>query len=194
MLYYASNSGPNVAYSSSIREAWTKVVDEALSKGGVAEACWPLCLHLDKAALERLESGAESIGDEDVARALLAASSKGATEPALLNAYDHLLSKNGAVSQSPKLRLHLLRSVLVILHQWAMSLFAHRMSTSAYRPSIILDAAKRYMSEVSEVQRLDLPQMHQQTEAVYSGFQEIEESLRHKSPLRVTDQVLISCF
>uniref|UniRef100_A0A3N7FRR8 Uncharacterized protein n=1 Tax=Populus trichocarpa TaxID=3694 RepID=A0A3N7FRR8_POPTR len=31
------------------------------------------CLHLEKAALERLESGIETVGDEDVARALLAA-------------------------------------------------------------------------------------------------------------------------
>ncbi|KAJ4843720.1 hypothetical protein Tsubulata_012870 [Turnera subulata] len=139
---------------------------------------------------ERLESGVESVGDEDVARALLAAC-KGATEP-VLNTYDQLLS-NGALLPSPNLRLRLLRSVLVILREWSMSVFAQRMGTSATGASLILrgtlspeqttvinqgicdkitSTANRYMTEV---RRLPLPQSR--TEAVYRGFRELEESL-----------------
>ncbi|KAE8719630.1 NUP155 protein [Hibiscus syriacus] len=95
----------------------------------------PLCLHLEKAALERVEPGIESVGDEDVGRALLAAC-KGAAEPAL-NTYDQLLS-NGAILSSSNLRLHLLRSVQVVLREWAMSVFAQRMGTTAVGASLIL--------------------------------------------------------
>lgn len=84
---------------------------------------------------ERSELGVESIGDEDVPRALLAAC-KGATEP-VLNTYDQLLS-NGAILPSPKLKLRLLRSVLVVLREWAMSVFAQRIGTSATGASLIL--------------------------------------------------------
>lgn len=77
----------------------------------------------------------ESVGDEDVARALLAAC-KGATEP-VLNTYDQLLS-SGAILPSSKLRLRLLRSVLAVLREWAMSVFAQRMGTSATGASLIL--------------------------------------------------------
>ncbi|KAF2305617.1 hypothetical protein GH714_007071 [Hevea brasiliensis] len=208
MLYFANYSGD--ADSSIIRETWARLIDQALSSGGIAEACsvlkrvgshmYPgdgavlpldtLCLHLEKAALERLESGVESVGDEDVARALLAAC-KGATEP-VLNAYDQLLS-NGAILPSPNLRLRLLRSVLVVLREWAMSVFAQRMGTTTSGASLILggtfsqeqttvinqgirdkitSAANRYMTEV---RRLPLPQS--KTEAVYRGFRELEESL-----------------
>ncbi|KAB1205824.1 hypothetical protein CJ030_MR7G027991 [Morella rubra] len=208
MLYFANYSGD--ADSSIVRETCARLIDQALSRGGIAEACsvlkrvgshiYPgegavlpldtLCLHLEKAALERSESGVESVGDEDVARALLAAC-KGATEP-VLNTYDQLLS-NGAILPSPKLRLRLLRSVLVVLREWAMSVFAQRIGTSATGASLILggtfsleqtavinqgvrdkitSAANRYMTEV---RRLALPQS--QTEAVYRGFRELEESL-----------------
>lgn len=208
MLYFASYSGdPD---SSMVRETWARLIDQALSRGGVAEACSvlkrfgshiylgdgaglpldTLCLHLEKAALERQESGVESVGDEDVARALLAAC-KGATEP-VLNTYDQLLT-SGAILPSPNLRLRLLRSVLVILREWAMSLFAQRMGTSATGASLILggtfsgeqravinqgvrdkisSAANRYMTEV---RRLALPQHY--TEPVFQGFRELEESL-----------------
>ncbi|KAJ6988237.1 hypothetical protein NC653_021232 [Populus alba x Populus x berolinensis] len=138
MLYFASYSGD--ADSSIVRETWARLIDQALSRGGVVEACsvlkrvgsymYPgdgallpldtLCLHLEKAALERLESGVETVGDEDIARALLAAC-KGAIEP-VLNTYDQLLS-NGAILPSPNLRLRLLRSVLVVIREWAMSVF-----------------------------------------------------------------------
>ncbi|GFS40515.1 nucleoporin 155 [Actinidia rufa] len=208
MLYFANYSGDTD--SSIVRETWARLMDQALSRGGIAEACavlkrvgshvYPgdgavlpldtLCLHLEKAALERLVSGVESVGDEDVARALLAAC-KGAMEP-VLNSYDQLLS-NGAILPSPNLRLRLLRSVLVVLHEWAMSVYAQRMSTSTTGASLILggtfspeqttifnqgdrdkitSAANRYMTEV---QRLALPQS--QKEAVYRGFRDLEESL-----------------
>ncbi|XVF43562.1 hypothetical protein PTKIN_Ptkin02bG0049800 [Pterospermum kingtungense] len=208
MLYFANYSGD--ADSSFIRETWARLIDQALSRGGVAEACsvlrrvgsraYPgdgailpldtLCLHLEKAALERVESGTESVGDEDVARGLLAAC-KGAAEP-VLNTYDQLLS-NGAIFPSPNLRLRFLRSVLVILREWTMSVFAQRMGTSTTGASLILggtfsreqttvlnqgirdkitSAANRYMTEL---RRLALPQSR--TEAVFRGFRELEESL-----------------
>lgn len=81
-----------------------------------------LCLHHEKAALERSVSGSEAVGDENVARALLAAC-KDAPEP-VLNTYDKLLSS--AILPSPTLRLRLLRSVLVLLREWLMSVFAQR--------------------------------------------------------------------
>ncbi|XP_050231791.1 nuclear pore complex protein NUP155 isoform X2 [Mercurialis annua] len=208
MLYFANYSGD--ADSSIVKETWGRLIDQALSRGGIAEACsvlkkvgshmYPgdgailpldtLCLHLEKAALERLESGIEAVGDEDVARALLAAC-KGAIEP-VLNAYDQLLS-NGAILPSPNLRLRLLRSVLLILREWAMSILAQRMGTTTSGASLILggtlsrqqtmsinqgirdkitSASNRYMTEV---RRLPLPQT--KTEAVYRGFRELEESL-----------------
>lgn len=80
-------------------------------------------------------SGAESVGDEDIPRALLAAC-KGAVEP-VLNAYDQLLS-SGAVLPIPNLRLRLLRSVLALLREWALSVFAQGMSTSVTGASLIL--------------------------------------------------------
>ncbi|KAF7808616.1 nuclear pore complex protein NUP155 [Senna tora] len=207
MLYFANYTGD--ADSSILRETWARLIDQALSRGGIAEACsvlkrvgpriYPgdgavipldtICLHLEKAALERLSSGVETVGDEDVARALLSAC-KGAAEP-VLNTYDQLLS-NGAILPSPNLRLRMLRSVLVVLREWAMSVVAQRIGTSPTGASLILSggfslertvvnqgardkiasAANRYMTEV---RRLALPQS--QTEAVYRGFKELEESL-----------------
>ncbi|KAK4423387.1 Nuclear pore complex protein [Sesamum alatum] len=213
MLYFASYSGD--ADSSIVRETWARLIDQALSRGGIAEACavlkrvgshvFPgdgamlpldtLCLHLEKAAQERVIAGVEPVGDEDIARALLAAC-KGAIEP-VLNTYDQLLS-NGAILPSPSLRLRLLRSVLAVLREWAMSIFAQKMGTSAAGASLILggpfslghttvlnqgvrdkitSAANRYMTEV---RRLPLPQ--NQTEAVYRGFRELEESLLSPFP------------
>lgn len=80
-------------------------------------------------------SGAEIVGDEDVARALMAAC-KGAAEP-VLNTYDQLLS-SGAVLLSPTLKLRLLRSVLVVLREWAVSVSSLGMSTSPIGASLIL--------------------------------------------------------
>ncbi|KAK4350075.1 hypothetical protein RND71_029388 [Anisodus tanguticus] len=213
MLYFASYSGD--ADSSIVRETWARLIDQALMKGGIAEACavlkrvgshvYPgdgavlpfdtLCLHLEKAALEQVVSGAESVGDEDIPRALLAAC-KGAVEP-VLNTYDQLLS-SGAVLPTPNLRLRLLRSVLALLREWALSVFAQGMGTSVTGASLILggtlslgqtavvnqgartkitSTANRYMTEV---RRLPLPQ--NQTEAVYRGFRELEESLLSPFP------------
>ncbi|KAL9252870.1 Nuclear pore complex protein NUP155-like protein [Drosera capensis] len=208
MLHFASYSGDTD--SSIVRETWARLIDQALSQGGIAEACsvlkrvgshvYPgdgavlpletLCLHLEKTAMERLTSGVEFVGDEDVARALLAAC-KGAVEP-VLNTYDQLLS-SGAILTSPLLKLRLLRSVLAVLREWAMSVLAQKMGTTAFGASLILggsfspeqtavinqgvrdkitSASNRYMTEV---RRLPLPQ--NQTEAVYRGFRDLEESL-----------------
>lgn len=169
-------------------------------------------------------SGAEPVGDEDVPRALLAAC-KGAIEP-VLNTYDQLLS-SGAILPSPSLRLRILRSVLAVLREWAMTVFAQRMGTSAAGASLILggpfalgqttvvnqsvrdkitSASNRSVlfpstlifyflflrfcrinfivlqkfRYMTEVRRLPLPQ--NQTEAVYRGFRELEESLLSPYP------------
>ncbi|XP_076952378.1 nuclear pore complex protein NUP155-like [Bidens hawaiensis] len=207
MLYFASYSGDTD--SSVVRDTWARLMDQALSNGGIAEACsvlkrigshvYPgdsavlpldtLCLHLEKAALDRMVSGAEIVGDEDVPRALMAAC-KGSVEP-VLNTYDQLSS--GAVLLSPTLKLRLLRSVLVVLREWSVSTSARGMGSSPIGASLILrspfsvdqrtainhgirdkitSAANRYMTEV---RRLALPQG--QTDAVYRGFKELEESL-----------------
>ncbi|KAL5210921.1 hypothetical protein ABZP36_006544 [Zizania latifolia] len=208
ILNFANYSGD--ADSKIVREIWARFLDQALTRGGVAEACsvmkrigskldpadgacLPLdiiCLHLEKAALDRLSSGEELVGDEDVARALLGAC-KGLPEP-VLAVYDQLLS-NGAIVPSLNLKLRLLRSVLAILREWGMSVIAHKLGTTTAGASFFLDGtfslnqtgalnqgirdkiislANRYMTEV---RRLNLPQS--QTENVYRGFRELEEKL-----------------
>ncbi|ONL95249.1 Nuclear pore complex protein NUP155 [Zea mays] len=208
MLSFANYSGD--ADSKIVREVWARLLDQALTKGGVAEACsvvkrvgskldpadgacLPLdiiCLHLEKAAVDRLSSGEELVGDDDVARALLGAC-KGLPGP-VLSVYDHLLS-NGAIIPSLNLKLRLLRSVLAILREWGISVIAHRLGTTSAGASFFLDGtfslnqtgtanqgardkiislANRYMTEV---RRLNLPQ--NQTENVYRGFRELEEKL-----------------
>lgn len=208
MLSFANYSGD--ADSKIVREIWARLLDQALTRGGVAEACsvvkrvgskldpadgtcLPLeiiCLHLEKAALDRLSSGEELVGDDDVARALLGAC-KGFPEP-VLAVYDQLLS-NGAIMPSLNLKLRLLRSVLAILREWGMSVIAHRLGTTSSGASFFFDGsfslnqtgtanqgardkivslANRYMTEV---RRLNLPQ--NQTENVYRGFCELEEKL-----------------
>ncbi|XP_047330000.1 nuclear pore complex protein NUP155-like isoform X2 [Impatiens glandulifera] len=213
MLYFANYSGDTD--NSIIRETWARLMDQALSKSGIAEACAvlkrvgsnvylgdgavvlpldSLCLHLEKAALERSTSGAESVGDEDIARALLAAC-KGAIEP-VLNSYDQLLS-NGAILPSATLRLRMLRSVLVVLREWAMSTLgtnsragASLINSRSFLPDQttalnqgtrdkITSAANRYMTEV---RRLPLPQ--NQTEGVYRCFKELEEFVLSPYPYR----------
>ncbi|CAL0312408.1 unnamed protein product [Lupinus luteus] len=207
MLYFANYSGG--ADSNIVRETWARLIDQAISRGGIAEACSVLkrvgphiylgdgavlpfdtiCLHLEKAGLERLNSGVEIVGDEDVARALLGAC-KGAAEP-VLDTYNQLLS-SGTILSSPNLRLRILRSVLVILREWAMSVYSQRVATSTAGSPLTLrggfsfertgasqgvrdkitSSANRCMTEV---RRLALPQ--NQTEVVYRGFKELEESL-----------------
>ncbi|PKU85184.1 nuclear pore complex protein NUP155 [Dendrobium catenatum] len=208
MLNFANYSGD--ADSKIVRETWARLVDQALSRGGIAEACavlkrvgsnlYPvdgsfipldaLCLHLEKAALERLSSGIEVVGDEEIARGLLAAC-RGRPE-AILSVYDQLLS-NGAIVPSQNLRLRLLRSVLVVLREWVMLVLANKLGTtttgasymfggaSALEQTSILQkgirdkiasATNRYMTEV---RRLALPQS--QIEPIYQGFKELEEKL-----------------
>jgi nuclear pore complex protein Nup155 len=184
MLSFANYSGD--ADSKIVREIWARLLDQALTRGGVAEACsvvkrvgskldpadgacLPLdiiCLHLEKAAMvmcifylycmlrltvralnwaltlssfylqDRLSSGEELVGDEDVARALLGAC-KGLPEP-VLALYDQLLS-NGAIIPSLNLKLRLLRSVLAILREWGMSVIAHRLGTTSAGASFFFD-------------------------------------------------------
>ncbi|KAL8150748.1 hypothetical protein V2J09_020556 [Rumex salicifolius] len=213
ILYFANYTGD--ADHGIIRETWARLIDQALSEGGIAEACsvlkrvgshiYPgegavlpletLCLHLEKAALERSTSGQEHIGEEDVPRALLAVC-QGAAEP-VLNTYEQLLS-NRAILTSSVLRLRLLHSVLVVLREWALSIFAQRMGTSAIGASLMLagtfsleqasfvnqgvrdrvtSAANRYMTEVK---RLPLPESEKN--AVYRGFRDLEESLISPHP------------
>ncbi|CAI9296952.1 unnamed protein product [Lactuca saligna] len=207
MLYFASYSGDTD--SNIVRDTWARLMDQAVSKGGIAEACsvlkrigshvYPgdsavlpldtLCLHLEKAALERVVTGVEGVGDEDVARALMAAC-KGAVEP-VLNTYDQLLA-SGVILLSPTLKLRLLRSVLVVVREWAVSVSATGTGAASIGGSLlrgtfsmdqraaihhgirdkIASAANRY---VTEVRRLNLPQS--QIETVYRGFKELEESL-----------------
>lgn len=77
----------------------------------------------------------EGVGDEDVARALMAAC-KGAVEP-VLNTYDQLLS-SGVILLSPTLKLRLLRSVLVVVREWAVSVFATRTGAASIGGSLFL--------------------------------------------------------
>uniref|UniRef100_A0A0E0LAV3 Uncharacterized protein n=1 Tax=Oryza punctata TaxID=4537 RepID=A0A0E0LAV3_ORYPU len=116
---------------------------------------------------DRLSSGEELVGDEDVARALLGAC-KGLPEP-VLAVYDQLLS-NGAIVPSLNLKLRLLRSVLAILREWGMTVIAHKLGTTTAGASFFLDGtfslnqtwslnqgvrdkisslANRYMAEIS---------------------------------------------
>ncbi|XP_043693925.1 nuclear pore complex protein NUP155-like isoform X2 [Telopea speciosissima] len=208
MLYFVNYSED--ADNSIVRETWARLIDQALLRGGIVEACavlkkvgssvYPgdgaglpldtLSLHLEKAALERSVSRAELVGDEDVAKALLSAC-KGSAE-LVLNTYDQLLL-NGTILLSPNLKLRLLHSVLVVLREWAMSVLGQRMGTTDTAASLnlggalslkktavinrgvcdkIASASNRYLTEV---RCLALPQS--QTEAVYQGFRELEESL-----------------
>ncbi|KAI7993189.1 Nuclear pore complex protein NUP155 [Camellia lanceoleosa] len=159
MSDFANYSGD--ADSIIVRETWARLIDQALSRGGIAEAC---------AVLKRVGSHVYP-GD----RAVLPLDTL-----CLHLEKDALLLSTGAILPSPNLRLRLLRSVLVILCEWAMSVFAQRMNTSDTRASLILggtfsleqtaifnegvrdkitSAVNRYMTEV---QRLALPQRTKQ--------------------------------
>ena len=84
----------------------------------------------------RLSSGEELIGDDDVPRALLGAC-KGHAEP-VLAVYDQLLS-NGAIMPSLNLKLRLLRSVLAILREWGMSVIAQKLGSTSVGVSFLFD-------------------------------------------------------
>ena len=77
---------------------------------------------------ERSKAGIELVGDEDVARSLLAAC-KGSAE-LVLHIYDQILA-NSTIVASPNLRLRLLRSALAVLREWAASGAAQRAGPSA---------------------------------------------------------------
>ncbi|KAJ3674127.1 hypothetical protein LUZ60_006119 [Juncus effusus] len=190
-----------------VSETWARLLNQALSTGGVKEACSVLkrvgpklydgdgaclpldsvCLHLEKAALERLTKGIELTGDDDVARALLA-TCHNAYEP-VVSVYDKLLS-NGAIVPSLSLKLRLFRSVLSVLRDWALTLTASG-SVQSYsgafwmdRTAVINQGVKDKIVTLSnkymtEVRRLPLPQ--NQTEPVSLGFRELEEQLLNPS-------------
>jgi nuclear pore complex protein Nup155 len=84
---------------------------------------------------DRLSSGEELVGDDDVARALLGAC-KGLRP--VLAVYDQLLS-NGAIIPSLNLKLRVLRSVLAILREWGISVIAHMIGTTSAGASFFLD-------------------------------------------------------
>ncbi|PWZ25238.1 Nuclear pore complex protein NUP155 [Zea mays] len=85
--------------------------------------------------MDRLSSGEELVGDDDVARALLGAC-KGLRP--VLAVYDQLLS-NGAIIPSLNLKLRVLRSVLAILREWGISVIAHMIGTTSAGASFFLD-------------------------------------------------------
>ncbi|KAG6548318.1 hypothetical protein Mapa_010184 [Marchantia paleacea] len=129
--------------NSVMRETWTRLLDQAIKLGGIAEACsvlrrvgpqlYPggggslpldsICLHLERAAQDRSASGIEVVGEEDIGRALLLAC-KGAAEP-VQRTYDRLLA-SGAILPSPPMRLQMLRSVLYVMREWARQVLSEQ--------------------------------------------------------------------
>lgn len=198
-----------------MRDTWARLLDQALLLGGVVEACAVLrrvgpqlfpgdggslpldtiCLHLEKAAQERVSSGKEAVGDEDIARALVTAC-KDSAEP-VQRTYERLLA-TGSALPSPLLRLRMLRSVLTVLREWALSALAQQMGNGTAGNFLVVRgvlsleqtalisqglkdtltvSANRYMTEV---RRLPLPPS--QVEIVYQGFKELEDMLMGASP------------
>lgn len=98
---------------------------------------------------ERLSSGIEVVGDEEIARSLLAAC-RGRPEP-VLAVYEQLLS-NGAIVPSQHLRLRLLRSVLVVLREWVMSVLADKLGTTTSGASFMFGGASA-LEQTSVIQR-----------------------------------------
>ncbi|XP_042443398.1 nuclear pore complex protein NUP155-like isoform X2 [Zingiber officinale] len=129
------------------------ILCEALSRGGVAEACsvvkrvgsniytgveGRLSLEIIYLHLEMAASQCMNILQTGLiirARALLAACK---VEPKpVLSTYDQLLSY-GAILPSPNLKLRCLRSILAVLCEWVGSVFAHSLGTTAVGASPIL--------------------------------------------------------
>ncbi|KAL0908738.1 hypothetical protein M5K25_023246 [Dendrobium thyrsiflorum] len=98
---------------------------------------------------ERLSSGIEVVGDEEIARGLLAAC-RGRPEP-ILSVYDQLLS-NGAIVPSQNLRLRLLRSVLVVLREWVMLVLADKLGTTTTGASFMFGGASA-LEQTSIIQK-----------------------------------------
>ncbi|XP_042411446.1 nuclear pore complex protein NUP155-like isoform X1 [Zingiber officinale] len=129
------------------------ILCEALSRGGVAEACsvvkrvgsniytgveGRLSLEIIYLHLEMAASQCMNILQTGLiirARALLAAC-KVEPKPAL-STYDQLLSY-GTILPLPNLKLRCLRSVLAVLCEWVGSVFAHTLGTTAVGASPIL--------------------------------------------------------
>ncbi|KAL3691956.1 hypothetical protein R1sor_005607 [Riccia sorocarpa] len=195
--------------NSVMRETWTRLLDQAIKRGGIAEACsvlrrvgpqlYPggggslpldsICIHLERAAQERVALGLEVVGEEEIGRSLLQAC-KGAAEP-VQRTYDRLLA-SGAILPSPPLRLQMLRSVQYVMREWAQQVLTEQNGSTLGGNLLIggsvsprqtgslnrgvkdklCTAANRYMTEV---RRLAMPQS--QLESVSRGFQELEEML-----------------
>lgn len=77
---------------------------------------------------DRVASGKEAVGDEDVPRALIAAC-KDAAE-LVHRVYDRLLA-TGAAVPSPLLRLRMLRSVLTVMREWSSSVAGSTVGSTA---------------------------------------------------------------
>ncbi|KAH7293720.1 hypothetical protein KP509_28G038900 [Ceratopteris richardii] len=187
-----------------MKDTWARLIDQALVSGGIAEACTVLrrvgprffpgeggslpldtiCLHLEKAAQDRVTAGKEAVGDEDIPRALISAC-KDAAE-LVQSVYDRLLA-TGAAVPLPLLRLRMLRSVLTVLREWHSLVFGSTLGSTALTfkgafsfgqmttvnqnvKDKIATSANRYMTEV---RRLSLPSSL--VEPVYQGFRELEE-------------------
>ncbi|CAM6093107.1 unnamed protein product [Calypogeia fissa] len=208
ILNFSNYSGDSE--NSVMRETWLRLLDQAIRLGGIGEACalvrrvgpqfYPgvggslpldsLCIHLEKAAQERMTAKVEVVGDEDIPRALLVACN-GAAEP-VQRTYDRLLA-SGAILPSPPLRLRMLRSVLHVMREWTISVLAQQMGTNTGGSILLMGgslssgqsgainngikdklrtAANRYMTEV---RRLAIPAA--QLDPVSRRFQELEEML-----------------
>lgn len=174
MLHFSNYAGD--ADNSHMRETWTRLLEQSLRVGGIAEACaavrrvgpvlYPgnggsipldsICLLLERTAevfsqpsrrpysrlclvyvaewfpnctsQERVSAEKEEVGAEDIPRALLAAC-QGAPEP-VQRAYDRLLA-SGTMVPSPRLKLRILRSLLAVLHEWAVSVLGQRVGSGA---------------------------------------------------------------
>ncbi|KAL2622102.1 hypothetical protein R1flu_002307 [Riccia fluitans] len=140
--------------NSVMRETWTRLLDQAIKRGGIAEACsvlrragpqlYPggggslpldsICLHLERVAQERAALALEVVGEEDIGRALLQAC-KGAAEP-VQRTYDRVLA-SGAILPSPPLRLQILRSVLYVMREWAQQVLTEQ-NGSAFGASLLM--------------------------------------------------------
>lgn len=76
-----------------------------------------------------------------MARALLAAC-KGVAEPVQRN-YDRVLA-SGAILPKPSLRLRILRSVLTVMREWALSLLSTRMGPGG--SSLLFGSSEQLLS------------------------------------------------
>ncbi|XP_024539269.1 nuclear pore complex protein NUP155-like [Selaginella moellendorffii] len=200
--HYTSDAENNV-----MRETWARLIDQAITIKGIAEACtvvkrvgpqlYPgdggsmpldsICLHLERAAEERVSSSLEIVGDEDIPRALLAACHD-SPEP-VQRTYDQLLSST-SVLPSTALRLRLLRSALAVMREWTILVLAQRIGSiggsfsgsddSSGVRDRLCSTVNRYMTEVKR-----LPLSPAAVEPVSRGFKELEEMLLGSQSLQL---------